>query len=377
MPRQTTTYLPHAAAAEEAGRWSLARRKAVSLLRVNLIVVVPVTLLLFAVAPVQSPERFLRIAGLVTLVTNLNFVLLASFYEMVWRRLPLRSLASYVVLGVLLLPLVAALSSAISIAIFKRFGRVDLRTMATLLAVNMILVIFYGLGIYILREYRTRLAGVSANLEKEQQEHVETGLELDEMKLFALQVFLKPHFLFNSLNAIASLIHEDQEKAEEMTLGLARVLRKILEIRGRSVIPLEQEMAIVRDYMTIEKIRLGDKLTFTVDIPPEVLPTAVPAMVLQPLAENAIQHGIRQRKEAGHVHICARRINGLCLVEVKDNGPGVSSHSGMGQAMRLLHDRLEKLYGAGNYELTLQRDPRTQETIASLSVPLRDGALDA
>jgi LytS/YehU family sensor histidine kinase len=104
------------------------------------------------------------------------------------------------------------------------------------------------------------------------------------------------------------------------------------------------------------------------------MPTLVPAMVVQPLVENAIQHGIRQRKEPGHIHICARKVDGVCLVEVKDDGPGVSTHSGMGQAMLLLHDRLAKLYGDGNYELTLQRDPRSQETIASLSVPLWDGA---
>jgi sensor histidine kinase YesM len=355
----------------EKAEGSRLRAAAASLLRVNLIVVLPVTLLLYTVAPTHTLERFWRLAAIVFFVTNANFVFLVAFYNLVWRRLGMRSITSYVLLALILLPLLAFVSSTVSIAVLKLVSPFDIPT-TELLAINVILVVVYGLAVYVMRDYSSRIAGMSADLQYAAERHAETELQLDEMKLFALQVFLKPHFLFNALNAIAELVHQDAVKAESMTLGLARVLRRILDIRGRSIIPLDQEMAIVSDYLAIEKIRLGDRLTYSIDIPEEVMATEVPAMVVQPLAENAIHHGVKQRRDTGHIHICARRIDGKCLVEVKDNGPGVSTHRGTGQAMTLLHDRLAKLYGSSNYELTLQRDPATSETIASLSVPLKE-----
>ncbi|HEX6160852.1 MAG TPA: histidine kinase [Thermoanaerobaculia bacterium] len=350
---------------------SRARTAAASLLRVNLIVVLPVTLLLYTVAPGHTLERFWRLGAIVFFVSNANFLFLVAFYNLVWRRLGMRGLLSYVLLALILLPLLAALSTAVSVAVLKLVSPFDI-PMTELLAINSILVVVYGLAVYVLRDYGRRITGMTADLKDAADRHAATELELDEMKLYALQVFLKPHFLFNSLNAIASLIHHDSDKAEKMTLGLARVLRRILDIRGRSIIPLDQEMAIVSEYLSIEQIRVGERLSYSIDIPAEVMSTEVPAMVVQPLAENAIQHGVKQRRDPGFIHICARRVDGKCIIEVKDNGPGVSTHRGTGQAMILLHDRLAKLYGSGNYELTLQRDPAKGETIASLAVPLKE-----
>jgi signal transduction histidine kinase len=346
------------------------RRTAWLVLRFNLFVVVPLTLLLFAVAPLQTTERFWRIAILVAVVANVNFVALTLIYRNVWRRLAHNSYFDYVVLGIVALPLVAIATGVVSHFLLLRFPRLEVPPLPELLQINIVIVVIAGTSLFILRDYRRRLVGVSAHLETMENSRFELERERDELKLFALQVFLKPHFLFNSLNAIAALIHEDPEKAESMTLALARVLRKILEIRERVLIPLREELAIACDYLAVEKIRLGDRLTYEIQAPEDLLAAQVPALTVQPLVENAVQHGVRQRLGGGYVHLRVSAGDGMCHIEIADNGPGVSSHRGSGQACSLLHERLSKLYRE-KYDLSLQRDTARGETIAVLSIPLR------
>lgn len=340
----------------------------------NLICVVPVTLVLFAVAPVQSWERFQRIAMLVTVVSNCNFVLLGVFSRQVWDRLhfrPHRFL--YIVLSVIVLPLVSVISAVISLAILDALGWASKPTFMELFRINLPLAVVYGLAYFLMGDYRHRLDAVSSILRQTHRNAVALERERDELKLFALQVFLKPHFLFNALNTIAALIHEDPAKAEEATIVLSRVLRRIVETRDVSLIPLGTELAIVKDYLDLEKIRLGDKLVISIDAPDEMLAVQVPAMVIQPLVENAIQHGIRQRPDRGHIRVRTWIADDSCRIEVVDDGPGVSSHHGTGHARRLLQDRLDTLYGREGYEMTLMRDDVRGETIASISLPLRTG----
>ena len=345
-----------------------------TLLWMNLICVLPITLVLFSVAPVKSWERLARITMLVAVVGNCNFVLLTAFSRLVWSRIRFRAHRFlYIVLSVIVLPLVAAISAVISQVIFTALGWTAVPTFFELLQINLPLAVVYGLSYFLMGDYRHRLAAVSSDLRDSRRSAVALERERDELKLFALQVFLKPHFLFNALNSIAALIHEDSTKAEHALMVLARVLRRIVETRDVSLIPLGTEMAIVNDYLNLERIRLGDKLSVTVNVPDEILDIPVPAMVVQPIVENAIQHGIRQRPDGGHIGIRASVHGNECRIDVTDDGPGVSSHHGTGAARRLLQDRLDALYGRDHYEMTLMRDDVRGETIASLCLPLRPG----
>jgi len=350
------------------------RRALATLLRMNFAAVVPITLVLFSVAPLQTWERFWRVVVLVAVVSNCNFVVLSIGYRRAWSRFHFRSrLLSYLGLAAIGLPLLALVSTAAAFLVLHSVLWTHVPTFVELLQINIPLVVVYGVALFVMRDDRTRLASVSSDLIHSRRDNVELVLERDEMKLLALQVLLNPHFLFNSLNTVAALIHDEPAKAEEATIRLSRVLRRIVETGETSMIPLETEMAIVIDYLGIEKIRLGDRLNFTIDVPDALRALLVPAMIVQPLVENAINHGIRQREDAGHIVVRAWAVDGECHIEVTDNGPGLSSHHGSGQARRLLQDRLDVLYGRGHYEMELLRDEVLGETIAALRLPLRTG----
>jgi LytS/YehU family sensor histidine kinase len=260
------------------------------------------------------------------------------------------------------------------------------RNIAIIIVIAMV---FYGLATHMLKESRTKIPTANERLIKLEQrrsglEIQMHGLELErdaliverkglesehnDSKLATLQATLKSHFIFNALNAIVTLIQDDPQKAEQATLGLARVLRAILEMRDRPLIPLRSEIAILKEYVQIEQIRLGTRMTFSVDAQEEVLDILVPSMFLQPLVENAIQHGICQRRDGGTIRLRAFAKQRKLHLEVVDNGPGVSMHSGTGQAMSLISGRLANLY-EDQSELRLERDPAKGETIVSVVIP--------
>jgi sensor histidine kinase YesM len=191
----------------------------------------------------------------------------------------------------------------------------------------------------------------------------------DQAQVVSLQSLIKPHFVFNTLTAITTLIHEDPHRAEEVTLRLARLMRYLLELEDGALMSLDSEFGVVRAYLEIEKVRMGDRLHYEVAAPPELLPIAIPSMVLQPLVENAVVHGIREREGGGHIGVRASADGGYCQVEIIDNGPGFSDEKGIGRSMRLVRDRLGRLYGH-DYELRLERDGRDARTVVTLRLPL-------
>jgi LytS/YehU family sensor histidine kinase len=224
-------------------------------------------------------------------------------------------------------------------------------------------------------DFERQKSGLEVQLQRLQAERdallVERkGLQNDhnDSKLATLQATLKSHFIFNTLNAIVTLIQDDPQKAEDATLGLARVLRAILEMRDRPLIPLRAEIGILKEYVQIEKIRLGARMSFHVEAQEDVLDVPVPAMILQPLVENAIQHGICQRRDGGVIQLRAFADGNKLHLEVIDNGPGVSMYAGNGQAMTLIRERLANLY-EDQSELRLERDPAKRETIVSAVIP--------
>lgn len=150
--------------------------------------------------------------------------------------------------------------------------------------------------------------------------HLET--RLIEAQLKTLQQQLHPHFLFNTLHAVSALMHRDVETANRVLVGLSELLRMSLDSGSQKEWRLSNELQFLDKYLQIEKTRFGDRLTMDFEVEPETFDAFVPAMILQPLVENAIKHGVAPHSSHGHIEIRARKVDGVLRLWVSDNGPG-------------------------------------------------------
>jgi sensor histidine kinase YesM len=171
---------------------------------------------------------------------------------------------------------------------------------------------------------------------------------LVEARLQSLQRQLHPHFLFNTLHGISALMHRDVEAADQMIALLADLLRATLAIQTQEI-PLKDELDLLQKYVDIERIRFADRLTITYDIDPETLDACLPSLLLQPLVENAIEHGIAPTSRPGTVKVSARRAEQTLWLEVQDDGVGLGDdvlaalQDGIGVSNT--RSRLRHLYG--------------------------------
>lgn len=166
-------------------------------------------------------------------------------------------------------------------------------------------------------------------------------------ELEALRSRTRPHFLFNSLNTIASLIPDQPKLAEETVERLASVLRVVLSSSTVDAISLAREMEIVVDYLEVQKARFGDRLRYAIDLEPGLGDIRVPPLILQPLVENAVLHGLADRAEGGSVRISGRLVGPMLELAVHDDGRarGAARRKGSGTSLRDLRRRLEISYG--------------------------------
>jgi two-component system sensor histidine kinase AlgZ len=166
-------------------------------------------------------------------------------------------------------------------------------------------------------------------------------------QLEALQARTNPHFLFNVMNA--SLVQDDPDLAERTIERLSDVLRYTLESAQREAVALGDELDMIRDYLDIQRVRFGDRLRYAIDVEPGLEAMRVPPLLVQPLVENAVLHGVGSRPEGGTIRLVARRRGGGIDLTVDDDGPGPggSAHHGTGVGLRDLARRLELLHGAG------------------------------
>lgn len=170
--------------------------------------------------------------------------------------------------------------------------------------------------------------------------------QLVQAQLQVLRMQLHPHFLFNTLNAISALIHQDVELADRMIARLGELLRATLENANLQEVPLRQELEFIQPYLEIEGARLGPRLQVQFSIDAGALDGLVPNMILQPLVENAIRHGIAPRPEPGSLEISAHRQNGTLQLTVRDDGPGIPSQQApTGVGLANTRARLRQLYG--------------------------------
>jgi signal transduction histidine kinase len=186
-------------------------------------------------------------------------------------------------------------------------------------------------------------------------EAVELGAMLQKAQLQALRSQLNPHFLFNTLHSIAELIHENPRQAEQMVVQLGELLHKSLKTQAVEV-PLSEEIDFIRSYLSIEQMRLGERLELVWKIDPAAVDVLVPSLILQPIVENSIRHGIAVSSQAGRLEITAARAGDQLRLEVRDNGPGLgapSEKTGNGIGLENTRARLDRLYGSrADFRLT-------------------------
>jgi hypothetical protein len=214
---------------------------------------------------------------------------------------------------------------------------------------GMVITLTFGLGMDFYQHVRSRLD--FATLEEERARKLAA-----EARLSSLESRIHPHFLFNTLNTISSLIPKDPKRAEDVLGKLAALLRFSLNANQMGVASLGQEMQIVRDYLEIERTRFDSRLRYSIDVPVEMENIRVPPLSVETLVENSIKHVIAQRAAGGEIRVSAAVADGRAAVDVSDDGPGFALDSvPLGHGLDNLTARLALLFG-GDARLEVARD---------------------
>ena len=195
--------------------------------------------------------------------------------------------------------------------------------------------------------------------------------QLAQSQLQVLKMQLHPHFLFNTLNAISALIRESPDEADEMVSRLGDLLRMTLETAGLQEVPFKKELEFLKQYLDIEQTRFQDRLKVEMAIEPETLDGLVPSLILQPLVENSVRHGVAPRPEGGCIKIKAWRDDLLLRLEVEDDGPGLCGDAPLKERVGLTNTRarVTNLYG-DEHGLRLH-NAADGGLVVSLSIPFR------
>jgi len=210
-------------------------------------------------------------------------------------------------------------------------------------------------------------------IREREREAARLEVDLAEAKLSTLENRLRPHFLFNTLNAVAALVREDPAAAESMIGQLSDLLRASLRTDARTEVRLEDELHLVRQYLAIQQARFQDRLQISVEISEAARAAYVPQLILQPLVENAIRHGIAPRESGGSVWVFADRPDGRLRLTVEDDGVGIGNSppasAGGGIGLTGLRSRLAHIYGPNQRVDVMDRKPAG--TRVMVEIPFR------
>jgi len=210
-----------------------------------------------------------------------------------------------------------------------------------------------------------------AQLQEQELRSATLATELAQAQLRALKMQLQPHFLFNTLHSISTLVHTNADGADRMIAQLSDLLRAALNGDAVEFVPLRQELDFAEKYLAIEQTRFSDRLMVGFDVAPETLEVPVPYLILQPIVENAVRHGISKNVGAGKIVVGAHVSEGRLVIRVTDNGPGIAEAEGLtreGVGLKNTRARLEQAY-AERFELRLSRAGKNG-TVAEMILPI-------
>jgi two-component system, LytTR family, sensor kinase len=286
-----------------------------------------------------------------------------------WFRIPLLILIGIAVAIVVYTLLDLARHIVIDPPVGRRGGRgggsafAPLREIGRFRFLNQLLVYLAVLATGFAREFFLRD-------QRRQRQSVHLQAQLAEARLDALRMQINPHFLFNTLHAISALVERDPGGVRRMIARLSELLRHTIDSRATDEIPLREELAFLRRYIEIMEIRFQGHLTVEMTIAGDTLDVMVPNLVLQPIVENALEHGVNRAGGEGRITIDAHREGKLLVVTVRDNGPGLGSSNESGVGLANTRARLAQLYGDAA-SVTLS-EAEGGGVLAKITLPVRD-----
>ncbi|MGE0791329.1 MAG: sensor histidine kinase [Sandaracinaceae bacterium] len=300
----------------------------------------PVLALLFDPECVKDADHVVRAWGAITAYTVITGI--GVHYGFEWLAAKLAGRSGLVRLPAHLLltcAIVSVLTAAQLPFVFFLYPEASDAALGILGRGILVSVIYLGLASFVAHLQR---AAVRERL----RAHQERTAAL-EARLAALRAQMQPHFLFNSLNVCAGLVHEDPDAAESTLDRLAGFLRYTLESTEKRLVSLDDELDALACYLEVQRSRFGDRLAFEIDASDDARASTLPPMLLQPLVENALLHGLADREKGGHVRIEARVDDGTLEIVVDDDGvgPDRSTHAGTGTGQRNVRERLALTYG--------------------------------
>src|SRR3954468_21441722 len=212
--------------------------------------------------------------------------------------------------------------------------------------ITVVMTLTIGLFIMAYEMMRKRLDDATLALRTKERDEAEARRLAAEAQLASIESRVQPHFLFNTLNSIAALVHDDPQGAERMTGQLASLLRSALDSTAMPLVPLDEELRVVRAYLDIEHVRFGDRLRYSVDVVDGAGALMVPRMALQTLVENSVKYAVSPRRDGASIRVCAAAADQRLTVTVEDDGPGFAASTRPGgHGLDLLERRLHLLFG--------------------------------
>ena len=244
--------------------------------------------------------------------------------------------------------------------------------MAGSLKASIAITLTFGIFLTVVESMRRQIDEARMALRTKERDEAEARRLAAEAQLASIESRVQPHFLFNTLNSIAALVHHDPAGAERMTGQLAALLRSALDSTATPIVPLDDELKVVRAYLDIERVRFGDRLRYSVDVVDGAGSLMVPRMALQTLVENSVKYAVSPRRDGASIRVCAAAAGERLTVTVEDDGPGfeASTRPG-GHGLDLLERRLHMLFG-DRASLNVQRD--IASTTVRIEMPAETGS---
>jgi len=251
----------------------------------------------------------------------------------------------------------------------KWFGGFDNHTYSSIMVnvFSSFLIYWVFVGLFVAVDYYR-------SLREKQLELVRMENDLNNAQLSALKMQLHPHFLFNTLHAIASMMDENVERAQKMVAQLGSLLRNILDHEQTQKVRLKEEIKFIRNYLDIEQTRFQDRLKVEYNLSANTLSANIPNLILQPLVENAIKHGFSKRTDSGTIKVSSRRKNGDLEIVIEDDGKGVRDTAKLfendGIGLKNVQKRLNQMYKE-NYTFELD-SPNKRGFVAKIRLPFEE-----
>lgn len=274
-----------------------------------------------------------------------------------------------IVIAVLMV--IAVIGSAVAIGVLLAAGYVPRAQVQDWffgsVRISVIMTLIFGVAGTLVEILQTQLQETTVALRTKERDEADAKRAAAEAQLASLESRVNPHFLFNTLNSIAALTHDDPSAAERMTAQLASLMRSALDAESAPLVTLDDELRLVRAYLDIERARFGDRLRFAIDIDGGVHETPVPRLSLQTIVENSIKFAVSPRREGGAIVIRARADGPVVRIAIEDDGPGFDvAQLPEGHGLALLRARLAILFG---HRASLRLESAPGRTTVTVSVP--------